>query len=176
MPNISNDPEEAQIGKDLGSRDFLADDGLLNDYFEGLEIDADWYSGNPYQAQVAPSMTVTAVDGGFSGGGFKNNFGNLWMRQQWELNAPITPGQQYTATSKIVDIYEHRNRTLVNSEVTLWSPEGDAMAVGYHHQSYLLSQSAGMVRLRGPQGQRRSEKVRGSGGRFHRRRPAPHIT
>ena len=66
MPNISNDPEEAQIGKDLGSRDFLADDGLLNDYFEGLEIDADWYSGNPYQAQVAPSMTVTAVDGGFS--------------------------------------------------------------------------------------------------------------
>ena len=159
MPNISNDPEEAQIGKDLGSRDFVADESLLNDYFDGLEIDPDWYSGRPYQTQVAPSMTVTAVDGGFSGGGFKNNFGNLWMRQQWELNAPITPGERYTATSKILDIYDHRNRTLVNSEVTLWSPEGDAMAVGYHHQSYLLSQSAGMVRLRDP-------KAKGGARRF----------
>ena len=54
MPNISNDPEEAQIGKDLGSREFVADDGLLKDYFEGLEIEPDWYSGNPYQAQVRP--------------------------------------------------------------------------------------------------------------------------
>ena len=34
---------------------------------------------------MAPSMTVTAVDGGFAGGGFKNSFGNLWMRQAWEL-------------------------------------------------------------------------------------------
>ncbi len=159
MPNISNDPEEAQIGKDLGSRDFVADDSLLNDYFEGLEIDADWYSANPYQARVAPSMTVTAVDGGFAGGGFKNSFGNLWMRQQWELNTPIIPGHEYTASSKVVDIYDHRNRTLVNSEVTLWSPEGEAMAVGYHHQSYLLSQSSGKVALRDP-------KAKGGARRF----------
>ena len=160
MPNISNDPEEAHIGKELGSRDFIADDNLLNDYFEGLEIDPNWYSGNPYQeASVAPSMTVTAVDGGFSGGGFKNSFGNLWMRQQWELNSPIIPGQQYTASSKVVDIYDHRNRTLVNSEVVLWSPEGEKMAVGYHHQSYLLSQSSGKVALRDP-------KAKGGARRF----------
>ena len=159
MSNVSNDPEEARIGKELGSRDFIADDNLLNDYFEGLEIDSNWYSGNPYQARVAPSMTVTSVDGGFSGGGFKNSFGNLWMRQEWELNSPIIPGQQYTASSKVVDIYDHRNRTLVNSEVVLWSPEGEKMAVGYHHQSYLLSQSSGRVALRNP-------KAKGGARRF----------
>ena len=159
MTNVSRDPEEAHIGKDLGSREFIADEGMLKDYFDGLEIDAGWYSNRPYDNRVAPSMTVTAVDGGFPGGGFKNSFGNLWMRQQWELNAPIAPGQKYTATSKVVDIYDHRNRTLVNSEVVLWSPDGEAMATGHHHQSYLLSQSSGKVALRDP-------KAKGGARRF----------
>ena len=159
MTNVSRDPEEAHIGKDLGSREFVADESMLKDYFDGLEIDAGWYSNRPYEDRVAPSMTVTAVDGGFPGGGFKNSFGNLWMRQQWELNVPITPGQQYTATSRVVDIYDHRNRTLVNSEVVLWSPDGEAMATGHHHQSYLLSQSSGKVALRDP-------KAKGGARRF----------
>ena len=150
MPNVSNDPEEARIGKDLGSRQFVADDRILNDYFDGLEIDADWYDHHPYDTPVVPSMTLSSVDGGFPGGGFKNAFGNLWMRQQWTMKAPIIPGRPYQATSRVVDIYEHRNRTLVNSEVVLWSPDGQAMAVGNHHQSYLLSQSSGKVALRDP--------------------------
>ena len=150
MPNVSNDPEEAQIGKDLGFIEFIADDRVLNDYFEGLEIDAGWYDNQPYDFSVAPSMTVSSVDVIFPGGGFKNAFGNLWMRQQWTMNAPILPGRTYQTTSRVVDIYEHRNRTLVNSEVILWSPDGDAMAVGNHHQSYLLTQTSGKVALRDP--------------------------
>ena len=150
MPNASNDPEEAQIGKDLGFIEFIADDRVLNDYFEGLEIDAGWYDNQPYDFSVAPSMTVSSVDVIFPGGGFKNAFGNLWMRQQWTMNAPILPGRTYQTTSRVVDIYEHRNRTLVNSEVILWSPDGDAMAVGNHHQSYLLTQTSGKVALRDP--------------------------
>ena len=160
MPNVSNDPEEARIGKDLGSRQFVADDSILNDYFDGLEIDADWYDDHPYDTPVVPSMTLSSVDGGFPGGGFKNAFGNLWMRQQWTMNAPIIPGRPYQATSRVVDIYEHRNRTLVNSEVVLWSSDGDAMAVGNHHQSYLLTQSSGKVALRDP-------KAKGGARRFN---------
>ena len=160
MTYVSNDPDEARIGKDLGSREFTADERILGDYFEGLEIAADWYDENPYGTPVAPSMTLSAVDGGFPGGGFKNAFGNLWMRQQWKMNAPIEPGTRYTATSKVVDIYDHRNRTLVNSEVALWSPDGEAMAVGNHHQSYLLSQSSGKVALRDP-------KAKGGARRFN---------
>ena len=150
MANVSNDPEEARIGKDLGSRQFVADDSILNDYFDGLEIDADWYDDHPYDTRVAPSMTLSSVDSIFPGGGFKNAFGNLWMRQQWTMNSPITPGGRYQANSRVVDIYEHRNRTLVNTEVVLWSSDGKAMAVGNHHQSYLLSQSSGKVALRDP--------------------------
>lgn len=160
MAYASNDPDEARIGKELGSREFVADEDMLRDHFVGLEIDSSWYDANPYGAPIAPSMMLTAVDGGFPGGGFKNAFGNLWMRQQWKINAPITPGQGYTASSKVVDIYDHRNRTLVNSEVTLWSSEGEPMAVGHHHQSYLLTQSSGRVALRDP-------KAKGGARRFN---------
>ena len=159
MPNVSNDPEEAHIGKDLGSWEFVADDRILDDYFEGLEVDAGWYDHHPYGFTVAPSMTISSVDGVIPGGGFKNAFGNLWMRQQWTMNAPIIPGQTYEATSRVVDIYERRNRTLVNSEVILWSPDGDPMAVGNHHQSYLLTQTSGKVALRDP-------KAKGGARRF----------
>ena len=65
MAYASNDPEEAFVGKELGSRDFVADDRILNDYFVGLEIDSDWYDSHPYGTTVAPSMTLTSVDGGF---------------------------------------------------------------------------------------------------------------
>ena len=150
MPHVSNDPEEAHIGKDLGSMEFVADDRILNDYFVGLDIDEGWYDHHPYGFTIAPSMTLSSADVIFPGGGFKNAFGNLWMRQQWTMNAPIIPGLWYEATSRVVDIYEHRNRTLVNSEVVLWSPDGDAMAVGNHHQSYLLTQTSGKVALRDP--------------------------
>ena len=95
------------------------------------------------------------------------------MRQQWTMNAPIAPGQPYRATSRVVDIYEHRNRTLVNTEVVLWSPDGDATAVGNHHQSYLLSQSSGKVRAARPQGQGWSSALQETRGRPDRGRPAP---
>ena len=71
------DPQEAYPGKDLGSRDFVATDEILSNYYEGLQIDPAWYTDrSPYGSTVAPSMTLTAVDGGFPGAGFKNNFGD----------------------------------------------------------------------------------------------------
>ena len=105
-------------------------------------------------------MILTNVDGGFAGAGFKNNFGTLWMRQQWEMNAPIVVGQTYNITSKVLDVYEHRNRTVVNQEVTLWASDGSQVAQGHHHQSFMIDQSSGKVALRDPKakgGMRRFE-------------------
>ena len=154
------DPQEAYPGKDLGSRDFVATDEILSNYYEGLQIDPAWYTDrSPYGSTVAPSMTLTAVDGGFPGAGFKNNFGTLWMRQEWDSFKPIVPGERYKATSKVVDVYEHRNRTVVNQQVTLLTMDGETMAQGHHHQSFLLDQSTGKVQLRDP-------KAKGGARRF----------
>ena len=148
----NQNPEEAYVGKDLGSREFACDDELLKHYFDGLEVDSAYYGdSSPYGKSVAPSMILTNVDTGFAGAGFKDNFGNLWIRQEWDSYIPITPGEKYKVTSRIEDVYSWRDRTVVKQEVNLWSPGGELMAKGLHHQSFLLGRSSeGKVKLRDP--------------------------
>ena len=73
-------------------------------------------------------MVLTNVDTGFAGAGFKDNFGNLWIRQEWDSYIPITPGEKYNVTSRVEDVYSWRDRTVVKQEVNLWSPGGELMA------------------------------------------------
>ena len=146
-----HNPREAYVGKDLGSREFVATDELMENYFAGLEIDGSWYvEHSPFTETVAPSMVLTDVETGFEGAGFENSFGTLWMRQEWDTHAPIVPGERYKATSRVSDIYEHRGRTVVDQETTLWTLGGEMAARGRHHQSYMRDQSSGQVELRSP--------------------------
>ena len=39
----TRNPNEAYIGKDLGSNEFTASDDILKFYFEGLEVDSSIY-------------------------------------------------------------------------------------------------------------------------------------
>ena len=146
-----HNPAEAYVGKDLGAREYVATDEMMENYFAGLEIDASWYvEQSPFEGPVAPSMVLTDVETGFEGAGFENSFGTLWMRQEWDTHAPIIPGERYKATSRVSDIYEHRGRTVVDQETTLWTLGGEILARGRHHQSYLRGQSSGRVNLREP--------------------------
>ncbi|HAC16952.1 MAG TPA: hypothetical protein DCF78_00030 [Dehalococcoidia bacterium] len=151
MADQQRDENFAYAGKDLGSRTFSTTSDMLANYYDGLEVEDSYYSaGSIYDQAVAPTMTLTEVDTGFRGAGMPNNFGNLWIRQQWEINNPIIPGQKYNVTSKVMDIYDHRNRDIVLQQVSLWSPDGELMAQGRHHQSYMQDQTSGRVALRDP--------------------------
>ena len=151
MADQQHDENYAYAGKDLGSRTFVTTDEMLEHYIDGLELDNSYYSaGSIFDEVVAPTMTLGEVDGGFPGAGMPNKFGNLWIRQQWDMTSPIIPGQEYSVTSKVLDIYEHRNRDIVLQQVSLWSPDGELMAQGHHHQSYMQDQTSGRVALRDP--------------------------
>ena len=151
MADQQRDENFAYAGKNLGSRTFSTTDEMLANYYDGLDVEDSYYSaGSIYDQAVAPTMTLTEVDTGFRGAGMPNNFGNLWIRQQWEINNPIIPGQEYNVTSKVMDIYDHRNRDIVLQQVSLWSPDGELMAQGRHHQSYMQDQTSGRVALRDP--------------------------
>jgi len=151
MADQQRDENFAYAGKDLGSRTFSTTSEMFANYYDGLEVEDSYYSaGSIYDQAVAPTMTLTEVDTGFRGAGMPNNFGNLWIRQQWEINNPIIPGQEYNVTSKVMDIYDHRNRDIVLQQVSLWSPDGELMAQGRHHQSYMQDQTSGRVALRDP--------------------------
>ncbi|MDP6454892.1 MAG: MaoC/PaaZ C-terminal domain-containing protein [SAR202 cluster bacterium] len=150
MADQPHDEKYAYVGKDLGSKEFLTTDAIMENYFNGLGVDHSYYSaGSVYDQKVAPTMTLTEIYG-IEEARMPNNFGNLWMRQEWEMNSPILPDQKYNVTSSVLDIYEHRNRDVVLLHISLWSPDGDLISQGRHHQSFMKDQTTGTVSLRDP--------------------------
>ena len=83
--------EEPTVGKVLSDVDFTASDAMIADYYEGLAIDA------PAAGEPVPTMVAGAADNFHGQSAFSQQRGHLWMRQEWELHAPIVPGAHYTA-------------------------------------------------------------------------------
>ena len=153
MTQKASDRQEPYVGKELGSVSFSVTEDVLNDYYEGLNLP------RPGQS-IPPSMIASGPDNAyFEQSSFSNHFGHLWMRQEWELFKPLTPGLDYTATAQITDIYQKRNRSVVRYNVELRGDSGELALRTRHHQSYLLDQQDGELKFRDPktkQGARRS--------------------
>lgn len=133
------------VGKVLSRRSFLVDDALLDDYYNGLELPR---PGNGR----APATIASGPDNGyFDEIAFSNHFGHLWMRQQWELFAPLTCGEPYSVSGRIRDIYQRRDRSVVQYEVELNDASGKLALRTQHHQSFLPDRDpSGEVEFRKP--------------------------
>ena len=143
-----HDGADPYVGQDLGSIPFAVDENLLESYFEGLQVER---GGGPGGPTAVPSMILNAADNRFTGrGGYANSFGNLWIRQQWQLHAPLAPAASYDVTARVVDIYDYRDRKVVKQEISVRGQAGELLARGLHHQSYVLHQSSGELKLRDP--------------------------
>ena len=135
--------EQPQAGVDLGSATVVIDDTALSDYYEGLELEL------PAAVHTAPSMVAANADLS-TRMHYANDFGNLWLRQEWDFRQPLKPGASYEASARSLDIYERRDRSVILTETVLKDEAGDVAVVQRHHQSFVLYQSEGQVTLRDP--------------------------
>ncbi len=135
--------DQPQAGVDLGTATISVDDVALNDYYQGLEIE------RPTALSSAPSMVAANADLS-TRMHYANDFGNLWLRQEWEFRQPLRPGATYEASARSLDIYERRDRSVILTETVLKDETGDIAVVQRHHQSFVLYQSEGQVELRDP--------------------------
>ena len=135
--------EQPQAGVDLGSATVVVDDTALSDYYEGLELEL------PAAVDTAPSMVAANADLS-TRMHYANDFGNLWLRQEWDFRQPLKPGATYEASARSLDIYERRDRSVILTETVLKDEAGDVAVVQRHHQSFVLYQSEGQVTLRDP--------------------------
>ena len=133
------------VGKALSTSQFTVDDGVLSDYFSGLNLDA---NPNGY----IPAMIATGMDNAyFNEIAFPYQIGHLWMRQEWDLRKPLEPNYEYEVSGEITDIYEKRNRQVVKYRVDLSNADGELAIRTYHHQSFLRERISGeSVELRDP--------------------------
>ena len=118
MTNQEHHPDEAFVGKELGSRPFEVSVDHVEDYFEGLKLDSEWYEDDSEgRDSLLPSMMLIDAES-MSGASFRNNFGNLWMRQELDFHAPLSTETEMRVESRVKDIYEWRNRTIVLQAVS----------------------------------------------------------
>lgn len=142
--------DEAFVGKELEPRLFEISKKTVNDYFEGLKVDRSVYENIGSEDElVTPSMVIIDAES-ISGASFRNNFGNLWMRQEVDFHAPLPTEERLNVSSKVLDIYEWRNRTIVLQESEIFNEKKELLGAMRHHQSYLLDQNSGKVALRKP--------------------------
>ncbi len=135
--------EQPTAGVDLGTATIVIDDAALSDYYEGLELE------RPVQLASAPSMVAANADLS-TRMHYANDFGNLWLRQEWDFRQPLKPGASYEASARSLDIYERRDRSVILTETVLKDEAGDVAVAMRHHQSFVLYQSEGQVTLRDP--------------------------
>ena len=140
--NLQNDTDP-YIGKILPQIEFMVTQEILNDYNEGLNLQ--------YQKNLPiPSIVAGAADNFHKWSAFNQDRGHLWMRQEWQLFEPLNLNQVYIADGEIIDIYKKRDRTVVNTEMTLRNHAGNVIIKSNHHQSFLLDEPIETVQFRDP--------------------------
>jgi MaoC like domain len=137
LTNMATEPEPF-VGQELRPRHFTITDELVRSYVAGLEMDP---------PPTVPCMLANQAD---SGGRvlLPNHFGHLWLRQEWEFHQPLQRGTEYGVHGRVADIYDRRDRRVLLTETAMCEPSGDVAVRQRHHQSFLLNQSGGELKLR----------------------------
>jgi acyl dehydratase len=142
---------DVYAGKDLGTLEVPITEEMVQHYVKGLDEPNPWYlSTSPFGGPVAPVIVFQDTDVQFKGWYLDNLFGNLWLRQEWEIHAPTRVGQTVRCSARVVDRYPRRDRDVVAMELLVRDAAGGLIARGVHHQSFMAAQTAGEVALRDP--------------------------
>jgi acyl dehydratase len=140
---------DVYAGKDLGTFDLTITEEMVQHYVNGLEEPNPWYTtDSPFGGPVAPAIIFQDISSRFKGWYLDNLYGNLWMRQEWMVHAPVRVGQTLHCSARVADRYAKRDREVVAQEVSLKDNAGQVVAWGMHHQSFLPDQTSGGVTLR----------------------------
>lgn len=133
---------EPYVGMELKPTAFEVTPKLVSDYIGGLGVEP---------AEHPPLMVANGADRA-NNLFFSQMRGHLWLRQEWEFFCPLREGVTYRVEGAVVDIYPHRERSVLLTQTTMCDPsDGAIVSRQRHHQSFLLAQPTGAeVRLRDP--------------------------
>lgn len=142
---------DVYAGKDLGTLDLTITEAMVQHYIRGLDEPNPWYTDDsPFGGPVAPAIIFQDIGSRFKGWYLDNLFGNLWVRQEWNIHAPTRIGQTLHCHASVADRYRKRHREVVAQELWVHDDAGNLVARGVHHQSFLPDQESGEVALRDP--------------------------
>ncbi len=152
--------EDVYTGKDLGTRRFTVTPEEIAQHTESTGDQNPWYNGDsPFGGPVAPALFMHSESSRFDGWYLENLFGNLYIRQLWEIKSPVRAGEEIVSKGRVVDRYTKRDRDCVVCEVEVNNSSGQPVAKGFHHQSFLMGQDSGKVDLVEPAKKKPSQPI-----------------
>lgn len=123
--------DEPYVGKRFAECTFTVDDTVLNSYYAGLAL-------VPRPDAALPSTLVSKPDNDYIvEAAYSNRFGHLWVRQAWQFERPLERGSTHGIQGEIRDIYQRRDRNVVQFETRVLDAQGEVSATSQHHQSFL---------------------------------------
>ncbi|MEX2081214.1 MAG: hypothetical protein WEC33_06325 [Dehalococcoidia bacterium] len=132
--------DDSYVGKYIGRHEYLVDAALVDRYISGTRDDNPWYRGeSPFGGPVAPALLLHSEQYAFRLGDWylPNLYGNLHIRQEWDLFQPVMLGEAISTHGMIIDRYIRKDRDVVVLEFSIFNQAGVMAARGRCHQSFL---------------------------------------
>ncbi len=129
--------QSAHVGRHCGGNEYAIEKEVVSFYADALD------DHHPLHAKYAPPLLYHSECYKFVGEWYlKNLFGNLHMRQDWKLFAPIPVGGRVVTRSTIIERYAKRGRDIVVNETdVIDASDGRLLVRGHTHQSFLPPKS-----------------------------------
>jgi len=159
MPEWTDD---SYVGKYLGRHEYVAGEEIIARYTAATRDAHPWYSGDsPFGGPVAPALLLHSEQYAFRLRDWylPKLFGNLHIKQEWDLFRAVPVGERLWTHGMIVDRYIRRDRDVVVMEFCVFN-EGDVMVSrGRCHQSFLLDVDPNATVVDKGQEQRKAPRV-----------------
>lgn len=138
---MGSDGDNVYVGKYLGRRDYVADDDAIAAYIRATRDDHPWYHGDsPLGGPIAPALLLHSEQYRFPIREWylPNLYGNLHIKQEWDLFRAVPAGSRLWTHGMVVDRYIRKDRDVVVLEFSIFDGDDVMVARGRCHQSFLL--------------------------------------
>lgn len=158
-------PDTAYVGKSLGRREYSVDADAIAQYIASTGDANPWYLGDsPFGGPVSPALLRSAEQYAFplKDWYLPKLFGNLHIKQEWDLYRHVPVGSRITTLGTIIDRYFWKDREVVVNEFDIFGEDGAKGARGRCFQSFLVDvDPASTVVGKGPQAKKERPEAPG---------------
>lgn len=133
--------DDSYVGKYLGRHDYVVDEAMIARHVAATRDAHSWYMGeSPLGGPVAPALLLHSEQYAFRLRDWylPKLFGNLHIKQEWDLFRAVPVGSHLWTHGMIVDRYIRKDRDVVVMEFSIFNGEDVMVARGRCHQSFLL--------------------------------------
>jgi acyl dehydratase len=120
---------EARVGDDLGSREFVITEEMVERNAWAIDDYNPWYMhDSPFVGRIISPTYLASFDAQLFYGYYAYPVGgSLFAKQEFEYFAPVKVGERYLMSGKLSDIYKRKGRTFFKASISVTNADGQVV-------------------------------------------------